>query len=332
MQGGGYDGGYREQQPLMQQQDYQQGGYPPQTTYPGSGGYPPQQGGYPPQGSVAPQTQYPGAGYPPQGSYPPGSGGYNPGGGMPPQTNYPGAGASMQTTTSMNLVFFVAACVIMVAALIDSICLLLSGDVLEALELTYLVIFGAILAVLDTPFFKTIKLMGDLRMYIGKYINLVTRVTGKGITFVFLGSTLFCTIVGTCGNQVWKVLAFFICAVPVLVGIAAIVIGIMKSQKLSKARQHLATGALQQRYEQYAQTFRGPQGGLTPQEFNGLTMENGGFKWEDADLKLIFGALVSNPTWRINPAAQQGPNGRESEPKIPREDLLNWVQGGMVWL
>lgn len=329
---GQYDGGYSEQRPLMQQQEYgQQGSYPPQpqTTYPG-GSYPPQQGGYPPQGSFAPQTQYPGA------SYPPAPGSYNPGGGMPQQSNYPaGATASfkqMQTTTSMNLVFFVAACTIVAVALIDAICLLVSGELFDALELTYLVVFGAILAVLDTPFFKTIKLMGDLRMYIGKYINLVTRVTGKGVTFVFLGSTLFCTIVNTSGSQVWKVLGFFICGVPTLVGCAAIVIGIMKSQKLSKARQHLATGALQQRYEQYAQTHRGPQGGLTPAEFNGLTMENGGFKWEDADLKLIFNALVSNPAWRINPAAQQGPNGRESEPKIPREDLINWVQGGMVWL
>jgi hypothetical protein len=168
-------------------------------------------------------------------------------------------------------------------------------------------------------------------MYIGKYISLVTRMTGKGITFLFLGSTLFCTIVNTCNAQGWKVLAFFICAVPVLAGVTAIVFGIIKSQKLSKARQHLATGALQQRYEQYAQTYRGPQGGLTPTEFNGLTMENGGFMWEDADLKLVFNALVKNPTWRINPAAQQG-TGPQEQPHIPRQDLLDWVQGGMVWL
>merc|ERR1719343_1939469 len=103
---------------------------------------------------------------------------------------------------------------------------------------------------------------------------------------------------------------------------AAIVIGIMKSQKLSKARKHIEQGALEQRYVQWAQTYPGPHGGLTPQEFNNLTMENGFFKWEDADLKLIFNALVSNPAWRINANNQSGVGGRAmDEPKIPKEDL-----------
>merc|ERR1719401_1616356 len=123
-------------------------------------------------------------------------------------------------------------------------------------------------------------------------------------------------------------LAVVLCLFPTAVGLIAIVIGIMKSQKLNKARQHLAMGALEQRYDQWAQTYRGPQGGLTPGEFNSLTMENGGFKWEDADLKLIFNALVSNPAWRINQPTNMTAGGRPmDEPKIPKEDLKSWVSG-----
>merc|ERR1712050_677533 len=128
--------------------------------------------------------------------------------------------------------------------------------------------------------------------------------------------------------------AVVLCLFPTGVGVIAIVIGIMKSQKLSKARKHIAMSALDQRYDQWANTYRGAMGGLTPAEFNGLTMENGGFKWEDADLKLIFNALVSNPAWRINSPAQYNAGGATTgeDPKIPKEDLMAWVRGGVVWL
>lgn len=120
------------------------------------------------------------------------------------------------------------------------------------------------------------------------------------------------------------------------VGTAAIVIGVMKSSKLNKARQQLQNGVLENRYSFWAQRYRNtPQGGLTPSEFNNLTMENGAFKWEDADLKLIFNALVSNPSWRISASNQQGNNQMAAmdEPRIPLEDLKRWVYAGsMVWL
>jgi len=308
----------------------------------GQGGYgysqPPQQGNYDQQPLMGPGGGYPpgsGGSYPPQqGNYPP-QGGFQQGGGYPPQMGYPsGAPANslkqMQTTTSMNLVFFGAACCIILGAFISGLSLLCSWEWVDCLECCYLVIFGGILAVLDTPFMKTIKIMGDLKMYIGKYIQLLTRVTGKGITFLFLGSSLFTVMVDNLEGGFMIFLAVVLCFFPVVVGFAAIVIGIMKSQKLAKARHLLSQGAIEHRYLQWAQTYQGPQGGLTPTEFNSLTMENGGFKWEDADLKLIFNALVSNPAWRIN--AQNSGRPMDSEPKIPKEDLMSWVRGGMVWL
>merc|ERR1712151_684716 len=162
------------------------------------------------------------------------------------------------------------------------------------------------------------------KMYIGKYVNLLTRVTGKGVTFVFVGSCLFSGMWDNLQGGFMLFLAVVLCLFPTVVGFISIVIGIMKSQKLSKARKHVALGALEQRYDQWAQTYRGAMGGLTPAEFNGLTMENGGFRWEDADLKLIFNALVSNPAWRINSSPQQSgaPRTVADEPKIPKEDLM----------
>lgn len=245
----------------------------------------------------------------------------------------------------MNLVFFAGACCLIVGSFIGFCIAFFRPQLVDVIEMAYIFMFGVILAVLDTPFFKTIKAMGDFKMYIGKYINILTRVTGKGLAFLFLGSDLFCVLWELGGDDpknpesshvAIKVFAVLACFIPVVVGLAAIVIGIMKSWKLQKARKHIEmSGTLETRYDHWAQTYRDSQGGLTPLEFNQLTMDNGGFKWEDADLKLIFNALVSNPAWRGVPGSTQGgPGGRSSadEPKIPKEDLMSWVKGGMVFL
>merc|ERR1719401_1285530 len=113
-------------------------------------------------------------------------------------------------------------------------------------------------------------------------------------------------------------LAIILSLFPTLVGIVSVVIGVLKSKKLDKARRQLVL-VIDQRYEFFAQTYRGPNGGLTMNEFNMLTMENGGFRFETLDLKLIFNALVSSPLWRsgLNQPQQGGYQNMDSELKIP---------------
>lgn len=248
----------------------------------------------------------------------------------------------------MNLVFFAGACCLIVGSFIGFIIALCGYSFVNVIAMVYISILGVIFAVLDTPFFKTIKAMGDLKMYIGKYLAILTRVTGKGLAFLLFGSDLFCVLRELARDHekpqkvFIQVFAVLVCFIPVAVGLSAIFIGCMKSWKLQKARNHIDMGAsLEQRYDQWARTYpEAHQGGVTPggltqSEFNQLTMDNGGFKWEDADLKLIFNALVSNPSWRINATSTQGgPGGRSAsdEPRIPKEDLMSWVKGGMVFL
>ena len=51
----------------------------------------------------------------------------------------------------------------------------------------------------------------------------------------------------------------------------------------------------------------------------------------DTDLKLIFNALVSNPAWRTNVTNFSSYGQQQVEmAKIPKEDLMAWVRGGMV--
>jgi hypothetical protein len=243
------------------------------------------------------------------------------------------------TTTSMSLVFFAAACCIMVGALVDVITLIFETELAklpDTILMCYLFIFGAIMAVLDTPFFKQIVAMQHLKEYIGKYLNVLMRVTGKGLGFVFVGCILFTGIWNEEGPTAVRVLAVLLCLPPVFVGFAAIVVGVVKSMKLKKAQDKLkemdADHALEQRLDQWAQTYRGQQCAFTPLEFNKLCEDTTSIKWEDADLKLIFDALVSNPKWRVNAAAAQSGNRQAPDAKIPKEDLLEWVRGTLVWL
>lgn len=254
--------------------------------------------------------------------------------GAPPVPGAMGGMKGMQTTTGMNMVLFGAACCIMFSSFI---CFLgsLTSNWVHGLEMLYFFLFGVLLAVLDTPFFKTIKAIGDLKMYIGKYVELLTRVTGKGVSFIFVSSSLFASMWINFEGGFIRFIAVVTNLFVGGVGAAAIVIGVMKSNKLNKAKMQLQNGVLENRYPYWAQRYRNsPQGGLTPNEFNNLTMENGGFKWEDADLKLIFSALVANPSWRISALnSQQGNNPTAmDEPRIPLEDLKRWVYGGMTWL
>lgn len=289
------------------------------------------QGGYGQQGPPPSGGNFSGGGYPQQGGY-----------GNPYNASAAGQAGNqimkMSSNTEMNVVFFAAACCIMIGAFLGCVSTFFSMQMVDCMGMIYLLIFGGLLAVLDTPFFKTIKGITELKMYISKYVQFVTRVTGKSITFIFLGSLLFVSLWENIESSFSRVLAVLLCLLPVGTGICFVVIGLVKSSKLEKARTQLAAmGQIEQRYEQYAQTYRGPQGGLTMAEFNGLTMENGGFKFENADLKLIFNALLSNPTWRPSAMAAQSTQGgfnqnQDEQMKIPRQDLLDWVRGGMVFL
>lgn len=352
---GGYDGGGGPPPGAYDGGGY--GGYPPTQAggyghpggYDNSGGYG-QPGGYQQQqhGGYAPQEAY-GQGYgQPQTNYQIPQTNYQPSGGYPQQAGHPAPGGSpdgdpsmkglSKPTTTMSMVFFAAACCVMLGACLAGIFLLLEGDIVEFLMMFYLLIFGAMLAILDTPFFKQIKAATYLKIYIGKYLNVLMRVTGKGVAFVFLACTLSTGI----WNPDWnakehntflRVMGCLLCPVPFFVGLAAIVVGAVKSKKLKNAQDQLRDiPNLEQQIDQWAQTYRGERCALTPLEFNKLCEDTSHIKFEDPDLKLIFDALVSNPKWRAHATSSQGPGRQHDETKIPKEDLLNWVNGSVVCL
>jgi len=308
------------------------GGHGPQGSYPPQGGsYGPQGGGYPPQGGQYPPTDSNYAAPPTNYQQP-----YQENGSYVSHSSQGGTLKDMVANGNINDIFFAAACSLIVSAVVTWIIFLFEFKVIDFIALTYLLFFGCVLAVLDTPVFKAIRGVMEAKMYIGKYIQLLTRVTGKGVVFIFLGSFQFITMWDNLQGGFFEFMAVVLCFFPIIVGGVAIVLGILKSKKLDKARRQLMV-VIDQRYDQFARTFPGPNGGLTMNEFNMLTLENGGFRFQSLDLKLIFNALVTNPSWRMQAsvtaaAGGQGYTNPNQEVKIPKQDMLDWCKGGFVCL
>lgn len=307
-------------------------------------------GGYGPEHPAAGSQPFVGGGVPsnnamgggmPSGAFStyPMQGSYNPGAGYPPAAGGAGYGdsnMSVQGNNYMSDVFFAAACCIVLGSTIGGICLFFNFEVVDWMQMSYLMIFGLILAVLDTPWLRTIKLLMDAKMYISKYLQFVTRVTFRGVTLIFLSSALFLAMWDNLTGAFLMFLAVVLCLFPTLVGMGSVVIGLLKSSKLEKARRQLEL-VIDQRYDEFAQTYRGAHGGLTMDEFNMMTHNSGGFKFEKLDLKLIFNALSSNPTWRVQMTNSQSQGGyanpnHADEFKLTKQDLVDWCRGGMVFL
>merc|ERR1719343_435186 len=96
------------------------------------------------------------------------------------------------------------------------------------------------MAVNDTPCLKNLKLIQDFKIYLAKYISFLTRVTGKGVSFIFLGCALLSAMYSNLDYPFFKFTGVVMNTFVLVVGCAAIAIGILKSKKLSICKEEFA--------------------------------------------------------------------------------------------
>jgi len=248
-----------------------------------------------------------GQGYPQQGGYPQGQPG-----GLPPAPGY--ANLQKTATNPMNLIWFAAACCVMIGAVISFVQELFSVEWVDALEMAYLFIFGMLLSVLDSPLFGQVAGVCELRAAIGKYIAVLQRVTGKGAAYIFLGCALWSSMYANVEGGFLLFIAAMLCLFVVVVGIFSLAIAILKSRNLDLVRRELRKepSSLKQMYDMHAKM--NPTAGITQEEFKKMTPYARGVSFEQGDIKLIFNALSSNPRRDV----------------ISLEDLTAWVNGNMM--
>jgi len=215
----------------------------------------------------------------------------------------------------MNLIWFAAACCVMLGSFVSFLSELFSLEWVDALEMGYLFIFGLLLAVLDTPLFNQVAIVSELRTGIGKYIAVLQRVTGKGAAYIFLGCALWSSMFANLGESGFLLfLAVIIGLFVVVIGVFSMAIAILKSRNLNLVRLELRkeATALSQTYAMHAKM--NPTAGVTQEEFKKMTSYARGVSFEQSDIKLIFNALSSNPRRDV----------------ITLEDLTAWVNGNMM--
>lgn len=248
-----------------------------------------------------------------QGQYP-----MNAAQGMPYSPNPGGAPGytKMSSTNPMNLIWFAAACFVMIGSMLSMVSEIFSLEWVDALEMGYLFIFGLLLAVLDTPLFNQVAIVSELRLAIGKYIAVLQRVTGKGCTYIFLGCALWSSMFANIEGGFLLFLAVIICLFVVIIGVFSVAIAVLKSRNLDLVRRELRKepSSLKQMYDMHAKM--NPTSGITQEEFKKMTPYARGVSFEQGDIKLIFNALSTHPRREM----------------ISLDDLTAWVNGGMVFI
>lgn len=213
----------------------------------------------------------------------------------------------------MDLWWFAAACCVMFSGVIGTFDLLFTTFApIDLIDELYLVIFGTVMFVLDAPL--NFKLLISFKQDIHKYCKFLTRLTGRGVWYIFMGTMTFATLwENSISYFLAVVLGFFVFGV----GVASTTIGVVKSRKLEKVRlnvyQHKQKGGLAQLFQQHARSS--PTMGLTQQEFNDMCQTLRGLSFSPDELAAIFNALTS---LRVEYLSQQ--------------DLSDWTVGSITWL
>eukprot|EP00397_Hematodinium_sp_SG-2012_P019160 GEMP01019675.1.p1 GENE.GEMP01019675.1~~GEMP01019675.1.p1 ORF type:complete len:269 (+),score=16.89 GEMP01019675.1:62-808(+) len=190
-------------------------------------------------------------------------------------------------------------------------------EAFEIMTSIYLALFGVIIIILDVPlnFTRLIRLKEIIR----KYCRLLTRLTGKGVWFIFLGCTSFATLWDT---RIACILAWVISLPVCIFGISCLVFGILKSQQLDKLRQELRVmkdqGNLEDTVRQYASVGHG----LSSVDFAKMAGDICQIQFSPEDLTLSFDALI----------CESDPLDRQDRDILTYDCILDWVSDGFLLL
>jgi len=136
---------------------------------------------------------------------------------------------------SWKLLFFTAACCVLAAACISIIDLVLTFNwaPFSFTSQVFLLVFGILMLVLDFPLQHPSPHLAMIRNNIYKFMLFMTRFTGRGIWYTFLGTMIFGALYDL--NISWF-LGVLIGGYVVVLGIVTTCYGLILSRKLNSVR------------------------------------------------------------------------------------------------
>eukprot|EP00920_Eleutheroschizon_duboscqi_P035911 GHVT01086878.1.p1 GENE.GHVT01086878.1~~GHVT01086878.1.p1 ORF type:complete len:273 (-),score=42.41 GHVT01086878.1:1015-1833(-) len=231
-------------------------------------------------------------------------------------------GARLEETLSRlncryQTLFFTAGMAVVLGAAASCIGSLLTFQLANVVVSTFLCIFGVIMMTLDIP--GSPRWAGRYRSLIRKYIRFLTRLTGKGLWFLFLGCMSACSMWPTrkgFGGLLFAAvcISFFVIGVAV-VGLLIAVRKSLRLERVRKAVQASCRGAFMDVYRKYAMTD--PQHGMQFEELNRMCADHtsGKLQFDVTDLGIIYNALDEHQKSAIN-----------------EREFVEWIAGTMTFL
>lgn len=225
--------------------------------------------------------------------------------------------------------FFSAGFCVFAGGVTASVALFLAGKFalkpFDFLNELYMVVFGLVMLILDSPV-HTLPCAGlhllvqEFREAMFKYCLFLTRFTGRGLWYFYLGCLTFATLWEHRLNVKYsKWLAVVLGSYIGIVGFVSTVAGMIKSRKLERVRYKLyelkVAGTMERVYKRHAR--QDPAQGMNKMEFNGMANESAGVNFDSDDRNYVFDAITTPP----------------HNDALTLEDLDEWCrEGGMTLL
>lgn len=247
--------------------------------------------------------------------------------GIPPGANVPPAALNQNPNAKgynisaasyvypWSFMWFGASLCVMTGSIVSFVNLVISLEWVDALEMAYFFFFGLLLATIDTPLCPTFQLVNTVRQGAHRFVALLTRMTGKGLVYMFLGCTLWSSMWSNLEEWFMKLLAVILGALIFLTGLISVFLGACKSVNLNHVRLELQKHQnWDQMYDTHAKTQ--PQLGMTKEEFNKMAQYLRGVSFEGTDLNFVMNCLSSDPNRQF----------------LTRLDLKEWAEQGVVFV
>lgn len=214
-----------------------------------------------------------------------------------------------------SFMWFGAALCVMTGAIIGFVNLVISLEWVDALEMAYLFLFGLLLATIDTPLCPTFNFVNTIRQGAHRFVAVLTRMTGKGVVYMFLGCTLWSSMWSNLEGAFILLLAVILGSCIFLAGLISVFLGICKSVNLNHVRLELQKHQnWDQMYDTHAKTV--PSSGMTKEEFNKMAQYLRGVSFEGTDLNFVMNCLSSDPHRMF----------------LTRKDIEEWAISGLVFV
>jgi len=214
-----------------------------------------------------------------------------------------------------SFMWFGASLCVVTGSTISFVNLVISLEWVDALEMAYLFFFGLLLATIDTPLCPTFNFVNTIRQGAHRYVALLTRMTGKGIVYMFLGCTLWSSMWSNLEGAFILLLAVIFGSLIFVAGLVSVFLGVCKSVALNHVRLELQKHQnWDQMYDTNAKT--NPGMGMTKEEFNKMAQYLRGVSFEGTDLNFVMNCLSTDPNRQF----------------LTRKDIEDWAIQGIVFV